>query len=168
MISRWIGQSVLATVFVGVALLGLSYTANTVILWAAGVGSLASSAYIVFGRPSGASSRTVNLLGGYGIAIVVGELLRVVAMHFFSLKMTEFTAFGSHAFFALAVFAMLAFVICFVVMLVFGLEHPPAAGLAVVLVIDLHDYAALVVIMAAVLLLAAMRELLGCWLRDLQ
>lgn len=157
-------QPLCAVGFMLVLLLTLNSFATSPILWAVGSGSLASSCYLVFGQPSSISSSPRRIVGGYLIGIAVGEFVRLIVSKFYVFGADFLQQTNLHA---VGVFAALAVGGCLVVMALLDLEHPPAAGMTLVLILDVHDYYVLAVIMAAALILAVIRFLLRKHLRDL-
>ena len=161
---NYIWQTSALFVFLTGALLLFYLHASSNILWAVGAGSLASSAYIVFSKPSSVASSPLNMLVAYVIAIVVGIFFRVVVEHWW-VSCADF--FQINHFCWPGVIAALAVVVSLLIMAAVRIEHPPAAGMALILVLDVHDYQTLVIILMSVVVLALLKRLLKPWLKDL-
>ncbi|MCB1827036.1 MAG: HPP family protein [Coxiellaceae bacterium] len=165
--SRWahlIWQPLIAVMFVIVVLLFMDHFASSDVLWAVGAGALSSSSYIVFGKPSGASAQPKNILGGYLVGIIVGFLLRIVIMHLHDL---DCGFLGTAHFHLIGLIAAFSVGMSLFVMSLLKFEHPPAAGMALVLVIDMRDYDEILLVLIAAVLLAIIRRLLSKKLVDL-
>lgn len=162
--SHLIWQPLAAMVFMGIVLFFLNLVATSAILWAVGAGSIASSCFVVFAHPSGKTSDPKSIVGSYAVAILTGEFINFIAGYFpifhgVFLETTNIYALGCLAAFTvgLAIFLMV----------LFNLEHPPATGMALVLVLDIRDYRTLVVVFLAAVLLALIRKCLVRCLCDL-
>lgn len=156
-------QSVLAMVFCGTVLFFLSLFKTAALTWAVGGGAIASSSYLVFALPSSPSSQPRNIMGGFAIAMICGVLVQQAIItadhwcHLWHCRVFHFPVFLS----AIVVGIVL------VLMALFNCPHPPAAGLSLVLVLDLQDTQVLVVITVAVLLLILLKSVLRKHLKDL-
>lgn len=157
-------QPLLAIVFLLAILFTLNAYAETKILWAVGAGSLASSSFLVFGQPSSPASRPVKLIGGFLIGIVSGEIMRLLAAYAFNFTGNWATAPDFHM---VGVLAALSVGLCLVLMALLKMQHPPAAGMSMVLVLDVRGYYVIAIIIVAAIVLATLRALLDRWLRDL-
>ncbi len=161
---NYIWQPLLAVIFVCAVLFFLKQTAHSMILWAVGASSLSSSALIVCSHPSSKTSRAVNIIGGYIIGIFVGELLRTIVVQFEPI-VKGFLMDPSYQMLVFA--AAIAVGISILLMSLLKVRHPPAAGIALVLVIDIRDYSVLIIIFIAAVVLALLRLLLRKELCDL-
>ncbi|MCX7121501.1 MAG: HPP family protein [Gammaproteobacteria bacterium] len=132
------------------------YTTNVV--WAVGVGSLASSAYLVFAKPSAVSAHPMRLIVAYVLAIVCGMLTHYAGESVLTL---------AHHYFWISFLAALAVVITLLLMIWFKAEHPPAVGMALVFVIDLKDYRTSIIVLGAITILVILKLMLSRWLSDL-
>lgn len=149
-------QCGLATLTMLMVLLFLDVVVHTAI-----IATLGSTAFTVFAMPRYYSARTRPLLGGYSIGILMGMLC-----HYFSLfppliqmpipQRTLLVFFGALAVGA-AIFAMI----------LTKCEHPPAAGMALGLVLNTWDLQTITFVFGAVAMLAAVRKLLKSSLVDL-
>lgn len=145
-------QTAFAMVFIFCVLISLDHVAANQLIWAAGTGSLASSSYCVFCTPDSLVAQPKRIIGGYIIGMFSGESMRLLLL--FAHLSAHFGANG-------IVFAAVASVgLALILMVLLRLEHPPAAGLAVVLVIDVQSYAPVLVILAAAIVLACIRSLM--------
>ena len=150
-------QGLVAVVFMWLVLAGLDKVARSTIIWAAGASSLASSSYIVFCAPGSIVARPLKIIGGYVIAVVVGECMRLLALVF--CHVIPSCHVGVPFMHVFEVAAALSVGIALLLMILFKSEHPPAAGLAVVMVLDIRNYYALSIILFAACVLAFIRYL---------
>jgi len=147
-------QPLLAILITALILFSFAKVASSSILWAVGAGALASTTCIVFAMPDTKAAQSQCIIGGYAIAIAVGW-----SMHF------ALNLFGVAAYFPCL--AAIAVGLTMSLMGALSLEHPPAVGMALVLVVDLHDYHSLLVVIAGALLLALTKRLLQSHLTHL-
>lgn len=159
--SSYVWQPALAFVFVWGVMLMFSGLETSTILSIVGSTSLASSAMIIFASPCSCSSRSSNIIGGYSLGIICG-----VFGHFLvRLSLKTHPELASINVVGLA--AALAVLLVFLLMCILRMEHPPAAGIALGLVIEPWDYSSLEIIFISVLVLSAARYLLKPILRPL-
>ena len=156
-------QPLCAAVFVAIVLLLFNLIHHTNVLWAVGAGALSSSAFIVFTVPSSAVAKSSRLIGGYLIGIITGVLVHLVLVDILSV-VSQFLQINSHLFW---VAAAITVALSMSIMLAFKVPHPPAAGVALVLVLDISHYEMVLIIFGAVLILALMKWLLRGYLVDL-
>lgn len=155
-LGRYLFQCGLATLTILIVLLFLDVVENTAI-----IATLGASAFIVFTMPKSYSSGRRPLIGGYLVGIAVG-----CSCHFLS----EFPLIASiltTAKMADVVFGSLAVGIAIFIMTVTNTEHPPAAGMALGLVLNQWDYMTILFILGAILLLAATKKALKPVLIDM-
>lgn len=157
-------QPLLATVFILLVLFFMNRFSDSDVLWAVGAGSLSSSCYTVFGKPSSPIAQPTKLIGGYLIGIVTGFTLRFVSMGIHDMQCAFF---GTNHFHIIAIIAAISVGLCLFFMAIFKLEHPPAAGMALVLVIDMRENNEIFLVILAVLFLALLHRLLRRKLVDL-
>ena len=162
--SHLIWQPLVAIVFVVLVLFFMNHFANSDVLWAVGAGSLSSSSYIVFGKSSSAAAQPKKIIGGYLVGILTGFALRVITMQFHDF---ECMLLGTPHFHLIALVAAVSVGLSLFFMALLKLEHPPAEGMALVLVIDMRDYDELLVLIIAAILLALIHRLFSRRLLDL-
>ncbi len=158
-------QLLAAVLYVLVALITLDIISDSPIMWAVGCSSLASSAYLIFATPTSHSASAWRLVGSYGIAICCGLIVRHVGlwmMQHNGIMLLSLTHDPHMYWFTGAISVGISMFL----MLLFSLEHPPAAGMALVLVIEQRSYEAIVAIFSLVLLLAFIKLLIGRYLSD--
>ena len=153
-------RRILSQVGLGLALLWLSlvclwYSVSTQILWAVGAGSLASTVYIVFMRPHAIAARPRCIIGSYLVCAACGELFRFV---------TEWTSIASIqlTFIELCILSLAAVIavgLFLIISKLTHLEHPPAAGLALVAVLSEPDHGAVIAILVIATVIAFIRKL---------
>ncbi|MDH5633269.1 MAG: HPP family protein [Gammaproteobacteria bacterium] len=149
-------QSVLATLAILLILLFLDVFTHTAL-----IATLGSSVFLVFTRPHAFGSRPRSLLGGYGIGIVVG-----VVFYYLS-HLPEMAQIPISQATTYIVFSALSVGCAIFLMVITSAEHPPAAGMALGLVINTWTIKALIVIMLAVVFMAVLRRALQNFMIDL-
>src|SRR3990167_8668388 len=151
-------QTTCAVVFMFFTLFGLDHIGATSLIWAAGASSLASSCFIVFGAPHTESAKPYRIVMGYLIAIVCGHLIRMLAdasCGGFLYFVCDNPIYQFHVIEAAAVISMC---FAFIFMALFRCEHPPAAGLSIVMVLDIKYFKPMMLIFVAAVLLALIRR----------
>lgn len=152
-------QCLAAMIFMLAVLFSLNKALADDLIWAAGASTLASSAYMVFGSPHAAVAKPYRMAMGYVIAIVCGYLLQQLAHQFcHTHDLCLHTQYKPHVF---EVAATLSVGLSFLFMFLLRASHPPAAGLAIVMVLDINNPAAIGVICSGALMLILIRWLLG-------
>ena len=158
-LKNYIWQPLIIFIFLTSTLILFFLLENAVnAVWAVGVGSLASTSYLVFAKPSATASHPFRFVVSYVIAIVCGLLMHYISDYFLQ---------NDYGLFFLSVFAALSVLITMLLMIWLRLDHPPAVGMALVFVIDLKDYRTSVIVIAVVTLMMLFKILLKPWLRDL-
>ena len=149
-------QPVGAIIFIAAVLFALNSLGCSAILWAIGAGALSSSANCVFTHPDRDVSQPKHIILGYVIGMVCGLAVRfLINLSHAWLHTDSLHAFSHY----LTLVAAVVVGIVLWVMVYCKCEHPPATGLALVLVIDLKHYDILFVIMAAAIVLAGIKAL---------
>lgn len=133
-------------------------------LWALGVSSLSSSAYIVFTQPHEHAANGLVLLAAYLIAFCVGAVVHWILSYFLHVG----TMLHPHHFLQFAGMAAIGVSLTLSLMLLFRLTHPPAAGITIVLIVDMQHYYTITVIAIAAIALAIAHLLLRHFLRQLR
>lgn len=157
-------QTAMLVFFMLAVLVALNYISATALVWSMGASALASSCYGVFSRPSSITSIPHRIVGGYLIGLASGELTRYL------LELGCLHSSVCHPgapLFVLEIAAAASVGLAFVFMVLTGWEHPPAAGLAIILMLELHAWTPVLVILIAAFLLAFLRWVLGKKLIDL-
>ncbi|HDH09397.1 MAG TPA: HPP family protein [Chloroflexi bacterium] len=132
-----------------------------VLLHAAIIATLGASAFIVFAMPKAYSSEPKPLIGGYLVGICTGCLCRLLSTS--RLVMPVLATQRASG----VVFGALAVGVAIFLMVVTHTEHPPAAGMALALVLNNWGYLTPVSILSAVILMAGVKKLLDPILVDL-
>lgn len=125
------------------------------------IASLGATTFIVFAMPSAYSAQPRGIIGGYVIGIIVGALFGIIARSPY-VTILPFSRALEYTF-----FSSLAVGITIFLMVVTNMEHPPAAGLALGLVLNSWDLVTLVYVLVAALVLASLKVLLAPYLIDL-
>lgn len=147
--------ALLATLFV---LTSLQLVATNAILGAIGASSLASSIFIAFALPEGPAAHPKRMIGSYCFALLIGVgfyylgSYLIIMQNFLSFSLTyELTG-------------ALAVALTMLVMVMFSLEHPPATGLALGLVIDQWRWWTLIILLFSIICIATIKHLVEPWL----
>ena len=149
-------QCGIAMVTLVIVLLFLNVLTHTAL-----IASLGATVFTVFSRPNSYFSKTRTLLGGYTIGILSGVFMHVV---YVNLRGTIY--FGDSRF-IFAAAAAAAVGIAILVMVILNMEHAPAAGIALGLVVNQWDIFNLQFIIISVLIIALVKRALRFFLIDL-
>lgn len=154
--ARYIFQCLLATVSAMLVLFVLDVASNAVV-----IASLGASCFIVFTMPHAKASRPRQLLGGYAAGLAIGTLC-----HFLSeiAWPDSLAALSEHSF---VVFGGLAIGLAMLTMVITNTEHPPAASLALGLVMGEWHPETVMVAVVEVIMLWVLKKLLKPILIDL-
>jgi len=155
-VHRYLFQCFLATLTILAVLFFLDILTETAI-----IAALGASAFVVFAIPNSYSSDARRLIGGYIIGIIVGILCYFISIYFPSSNFLTTTEMS------LIVFGAIAVGIAIFIMAVTNTEHPPAAGIALGLVINPWTWVTIVFILCAIIWLSAIRKMLKPYLMDL-
>lgn len=147
-------QCGLAGVVVLALLLILDAVTQTVL-----IASLGATAFIAFAVPRSLHSGPRHLIGGYFIGVVAG------AMMAYLYSLAESWGAWDHA--IMIMFGALAISFAMFVMVVTRSEHPPAAALALGLVLNEWDMMTLVVVLTGVVCLSLVKSMVSPMLMDL-
>ena len=154
-IRRYLAQCSLAGLVVLILLLVLDAVTQTVL-----IAALGASAFIAFAVPRSLHSGPRSMIGGYVVGIGAGVLLSVI----------EHALRGgdpSYAHMLMVLFGACSISLAMFVMVVTRTEHPPAAALALGLVLNEWDLLTLVVVLSGVITLSILKRLVLPYLMDL-
>ncbi|MBE0466498.1 MAG: HPP family protein [Candidatus Desulforudis sp.] len=153
---RYLLQCALAAATILVVLVFLDVIAHTAI-----IATLGASAFIVFTMPKSYPSQPRPLLGGYFVGILVGCVCCFVSRTspLMPLIITQRASY--------IVFGALAVGIAILLMTITNTEHPPAAGMALGLVLNDWDYLTIIFILGAITFMFSVRQFLKSRLIDL-
>ncbi len=163
--SNLVWQPLCATLFLFSVLICFKIFSASSFLWAVGAGSLASSCYIVFGSPSSHAAEPKVIILGYIIGIVSGEAVRFLIQSQTSMP-NEFLIHTDY-FYWYSLLAVISVTLTLYAMSIFKVKHPPAAGIALVLVLESCNWSILFIIFLAALVLAWIKLFLNDYLIDL-
>jgi CBS-domain-containing membrane protein len=152
---RYVLQCALAGVAVLILLLVLDALTQTVL-----IAALGSSTFIAFAVPQSLQSDPRYMIGGYLVGITSGCLMSLI---FGSLHMSDTVA--AHT--VMVFFGALATALAMFFMVVTKTEHPPAAALALGLVLNPWDLMTLFVVITGVVALSIFKQLILPMLMDL-
>jgi CBS-domain-containing membrane protein len=153
-LKRYALQCGLAGIVVLVLLLVLDAVTQTVL-----IAALGASAFIAFAVPRSLHSGPRNMIGGYIVGILAGVLMSTLKTMF------ALSATVDHA--LMIVFGAVAISLAMFTMVVTRTEHPPAAALALGLVLNEWDLLTLGVVLAGVVALSLVKQLVLPALLDL-
>ncbi|MCH7555890.1 MAG: HPP family protein [Planctomycetes bacterium] len=112
------------------------------------ISAMGATAFIVFAMPTAASAQTRNVIGGHLVGLALGTIFYFVALPYF----LEYPLVVG-----IAIFIMVAL----------DVEHPPAAGTALAVVMNEVSPDVFVTIMASAVILSQCRYYLRHYLKDL-
>lgn len=154
-VRRNILQCGLAGVAVLVVLLVLDAVTQTVL-----IAALGSSAFIAFAVPRSLHSGPRNLIGGYLVGMLAGGVMSLLDT---ALAISNATL--AHA--VMVVCGALAISLAMFIMVATRTEHPPAAALALGLVLNEWNFVTLAVVLAGVTALSLIKRIVLPVLLDL-
>ncbi|MFN7098067.1 MAG: HPP family protein, partial [Gammaproteobacteria bacterium] len=141
-----------------IVLTNLQLISMNAILGAIGASSLASSIFICFALPRSPAAEPRRMIGSYVIGILIGIIFYYIATYLMNVYSSLSTGI------VYEITGSLAVAITMFLMVFFSLEHPPAAGMALGIVIDPWRDETLLVIIVAIILIAIAKEFLRPWL----
>ena len=153
---RFVYQCALATVTIVVLLFLLDVSENTAV-----IASLGATAFIIFAMPRAKSSDPKRVLGGYLIGILAGCLFSFLTAE----HLSSWMLYDRNLWYIVS--GGLAVGVSIFLMVITNAEHPPAAGIALGLVINDWEYRTLLIISAAVVIMSLVRRLLKRHMTDL-
>ncbi len=154
-IKRYAIQCTLAAAVVLILLLMLDAVTQTVL-----IAALGASSFIAFAVPRSLVSSPRCMVGGYIVGIIAGTLMSTLNVAFdFSDTVVAHTS--------LIIFAALATGIAMFIMVMTRTEHPPAAALALGLVLNEWSSLTLLVVVGGIVALSISKQLILPWLMDL-
>ena len=152
---RYLLQCALAGLVVLILLLVLDAVTQTVL-----IAALGSSAFIAFAVPRSLHSGPRHLIGGYVVGMLAGASMGALYLSF---GVTS----GPWGQALMIVFGAIAIAVAMFTMVVTRTEHPPAAALALGLVLNEWNLATLLVILAGIVGLSMLKRLVLPMLMDL-
>lgn len=147
-------QAMLAGCVVFLVLLNLTEASNDLV-----IASIASTAFFVFAAPHNPYARTKFIIGGYLIGVVAGVCCSLLMW-----SMTLPLILMPHG---PALFGALTVFLSFLLMVISGLEHPPACAVSLALVLNDWSVWLLVVTVASLFIITVTRQLLAKYLINL-
>ena len=155
-VHRYVFQCALATLTILAVLFFLDVLSETAI-----IAALGASAFVVFAIPNSYSSDSRRLIGGYLVGISVGIICYNISIIF------PTSDFFTNTEMSLIVFGAVAVGVAIFIMAITNTEHPPAAGIALGLVINKWDLITIIFILCAITWLTSIRKILKPHLLDL-
>jgi len=139
-------------------LTSFQFAVKDVILGVVGASSLASSIFIAFALPEAAAAHPKRMVGSYVCAAIIGIVFYYLATYLIVLQ--DVLSFSA----TYEAIGALAVTLTMLLMIMLSLEHPPATGLALGLVIEPWRWSTLLVIMLAIVCIAIIKFLVQPWL----
>jgi CBS-domain-containing membrane protein len=153
--SRYVIQCLMVTCTMLVVLLVLDAFYQTVL-----IAALGASSFIAFAAPSMRASRPRCLIGGYVIGMTIGCCLSSIVGDTGSLVVLD-----EHS--TRILLGAIAVGGAMFVMVTTDTEHPPAAAIALGFVLNEWDWMTVVVVLAGIVTISAVKELTRKYLMDL-
>ncbi len=153
-LKRYALQCGLAGLVVFVLLLVLDSVTQTVL-----IAALGASTFIAFAVPRSLHSGPRHMIGGYVVGILAGSLMSTLK--------TSIDVSASVDYAAMIIFGAIAISLAMFTMVVTRTEHPPAAALALGLVLNEWTSLTLLVVLAGVIGLSIIKQLILPSLLDL-
>ena len=153
-LKRYAMQCGLAGLVVLVLLLVLDAVTQTVL-----IAALGASAFIAFAVPRSPHSGPRHMIGGYVVGILAGSLMATLN------TLIDVSASTEHA--VIVIFGAIAISLAMFTMVVTRTEHPPAAALALGLVLNEWSLLTLFVVLMGVIGLSIIKQLILPALLDL-
>lgn len=149
-------QCALATVSVFIVLHVLDVVTDAVI-----IAALGSSTFIVFTMPDAQVSKPRIMIGGYIVGVVAGSIC-----HYLSLcSFMEWISFLDES--PRVVFGAMSVGLAIYVMVITGTAHPPAAGLALGLILNDWSYQTIIIVFVGIISLSSIKFALKPVLKNL-
>lgn len=147
---QFLVQAICLVLFMAAVLSGLDQVSLSRLSWAVGASSMASSAFIIFATPRKRISEPKRLLGGYVLCMLVG-----IAFHtLLTWGMNDLSWSPAHLDELIIAFAL---GMSMFLMTVLRMQHPPAIGMALALVLEPWGIGTIMVIVVAIVILAIAR-----------
>jgi CBS-domain-containing membrane protein len=143
---NYLWQSLLATLAMILVLVLLSLQR------AVAVASVGATAFIVFMKPGNAFAAPKNVIGGHTVGLIVGIAFALVPHSSSAASM---------------VLSALAVGCSMLVMALIDVEHPPASGTALSVVVTGFSWQVVLAVMTSAILMALLHHVLQPYLRDL-
>jgi len=153
-LKRYVMQCVLAGLVVLVLLLVLDAVTQTVL-----IAALGASTFIAFAVPRSPHSGPRHMIGGYVAGMFAGALMATLK------TMIDVSPSADHA--VMVVFGAIAISLAMFTMVVTRTEHPPAAALALGLVLNEWSFLTLIVVLSGIIGLSIIKQLILPALLDL-
>ncbi len=143
---NYVYQSLAATIATMIILLALSLEHAVV------VASIAASVFIIFAMPNSVSARKRAIIGGHWIGLFFGSMWTIITQPYYFISIIVFS---------------LAVGTTILVMVIFDMEHPPAAGTALGVAITGFSWNVGIAIITSTILLAIISSVFKPYLKDL-
>lgn len=163
-IVNYFWQTIVAMLFVWLVMIAFDLIHASQHMWVVGVGVLSTSTFYVFAMPNTTPAHPLRILVGYLLGLVIGIAIQYAFSVVTSQPSGEIGKSYHHLF---EVGGFLAFGATMIIMVGIRSEHPPAAALALLLVLEYKNFTAITIIVIGAILLALLRFVFGRTLKDL-
>lgn len=153
---RYVLQSGLATLSVFLILFILDTVSDAVVIAAFG-----ASSFIAFTMPEAQVSKPRFLIGGYLVGIISGSVLNMLACSEMLLPFSLIQQYNH------VIFGALSVGLAIFLMVITNTEHPPAAAVALSIIINENSFWALFVTVMGIILISAIKAALKPFLKNL-
>ncbi len=140
-------QSLLASASIYLILLVLSIQEHSVI-----IASLGATSFTVFAMPKNFTANSWNIVGGHLIGVIIGAVCAAIPLHIIHYEV------GAYA---------LAVGMAMFLMVITDTEHPPAAGTALGMAMQVFSWRIIITTLLSVIVLALIHHFFKRYLRDL-
>ena len=147
----YLQQSLFAAAYIFAIIVSFGHLARTELLGAVGISAIASSAFIVFALCDSQVAQTRRLIGGYCISMLIGFVCHIIV---FQLDFVGLQSMSLIKEYGVDLMGALAVGLAVLLMSIFDMEHPPAAGFALGLVLEPWNAVSLAVVALALVILA--------------
>jgi len=145
---KYFFQTILSTFCIFIVLLFMDFIDE-----AAVVSSFGATAFIVFALPHSQASSFKKVIGGYSVGILVGFIFASLCSLIPDVDMVVFLALGIG--------------ISFFIMVLFDVEHPPAVGMTLGLILDGFNHKTVVIVFSGIALLLFLKTVLKKYMINL-
>lgn len=154
-------QCLMIYCFISLVLFFMGSILEKDVLSAVGVSAIAASTFLVFCIPNASASHCKKLIGGYLVGLLLGMAGYFIIHHanIFQTHITHYITFVIWGGFTVGITSL--------IMAIFNVEHPPAAGLALGLAYERWENHVIIVIVISILCLCLIRYLLKDYLISL-
>ncbi|GEM_PF-3467938 len=150
-------QIILAGIVLTIVLAFYNKVSSHPIFNAIGLTSVAASLFIIFTAPHTLAGQNKAIIGGYAIGIAVGIGCHALLHYMPALSQLPLSLQPYYPLLC----GGLSLTLCLLLMVILQMPHPPAAGLALGIVIDAWEAQSIIIIAGLIVALTLFKHLLG-------